>query len=339
MPGARLRRVAQAVMAAILIGQASCGGDPGTPVDKTPASNIRESDIQAALESAETYMVTGRSPEARAILTVLTERAAEDWRAHEMLGRLHFRLAADAMKAGLSEQAQLYHRRAYNSYLQACLLSPEDVNLQQSAGEIAVVAGLPSDSLMHFKEAVGLEPLNPRAALLYGQQLLSLGQEEAARSMLEQVLVLDPGEVYAHATLALIDSQHGNRESAVEHIAIALKNDPTNTGIRLVEAKVYRSLDEPQMILERLGPLSKTQRAHPGMAYELAWAWKQLGRPRPAAEAWILVFDASPTHPDAWQWARDAAIGLREAGDEVAAGAWQRKAELLSPRDVRFDHE
>lgn len=339
MPGASLRRGAQAIMVAVLVGQASCGGDPGTTVDKTQPSNIRESDIQAALESAETYMVTGRSPEARAILTVLTERAAEDWRAHEMLGRLHFRLASDAKKAGLGEQAQLYHRRAYDSYLQACLLSPQDVNLQQSAGEIAVVAGLSTESLMHFKEAVRLEPLNPRAALLYGQQLLSLGQEDEARAMLEQVLVLNPGEVYAHATLALIDSKRGNRDSAVEHIAMALRNDPTNTGIRLIEAKVYRSLDEPQMILERLGPLSKMQRAHPGMAYELAWAWKKLDRPRPAAEAWILVFDASPTHPDAWQWARDAAIGLREAGDEVAAGVWQRKAELLAPRDVRFDQE
>ena len=74
--------------------------------------------------------------------------------------------------------------------------------------------GRKSDALGEFERATVLEPRNARFAYVYGVALHSMGQADAAISLLEKALVAHPSDASLMAALASFRNEGGRTAAA-----------------------------------------------------------------------------------------------------------------------------
>ena len=301
------------------------------PTSQTP---ITQEAIEKALAAAQDYFLKQRLTEAQLILRTLIEREPREYRAHELLGQV---LLSQAMQPAEEPDARAAAQaivEAYEEYRQATQLIPNQVDptaaagLHQSAGEIASIAGRLDDALDHFQRAAQLDPTNPKHPLYQGQILLQKRMLPEARRALERVLIVDPNEAYAHASLAMIALEEDNEVKAIEHIAEARQIDPNDLSLRIQEARVRRLCNQPRRALELLVLLTDQERAEEVVASEIASCYRQLGQPTKAAQAWQHRYQL---RPEAWQAAAHAAEAYFAAQQRDEALWWYERARLAAP--------
>ncbi len=144
------------------------------------------------------------------------------------------------------------------------------------------------------------------------------------------VLVLDPDEAFAYASLASIALAEADREGAIRHIEAARAIDGDSLAIRLQEARIRRRCDQPRRGLELLLGLDDQTRAQEAVAAEIAECYARLGEPAKAAAAWEHRFLNNPHHSTAWRAAVRAAQAYLAAGDVEAARWWSTQARLAA---------
>lgn len=77
--------------------------------------------------------------------------------------------------------------------------------------------GLERRANMYFEEAIARDPLNPSVRIDYAIFLKSQARKEAAESVLNGALVVDPTELKAHISLTNLYLSEGRREEAYRH--------------------------------------------------------------------------------------------------------------------------
>jgi predicted Zn-dependent protease len=309
--------------------------------DATPAGTETQgaAAIDAALAAAEQYLDGGDLASAETILVKLIEQAPDDYRAHELYGRVLFLQGVQAPRRGNGDTSTGLFEKAYRHYRASVEAAGElepivAAGLNQSAGEIASAAGLPDRAVEHFRAAGRLDPTTPKHPLYEAQMLLQLERPAEARTALERALTLDPDEAYAHASLALVALREGDEASAVRHVQEAREIDPDNLGIRIQEARIRRQCDQPRHALELLLALDERHRTQEAVTAEIAACYVILGQPLDAARAWELRYRRHPRQPTAWRAAVRAGEAHLAAGRADDARWWCRQAQLAAPGEA-----
>ena len=319
------------------IGLIGCSEQPdassanAAPTSQTP---VTPEAVEAALSSAQQYFVEQKIFEAELILRKLIERAPQEYRAHELLGQVLLATAMQPVAEPDPRAAAQAIVQAYEEYRQATQLIPDQVDptvaagLNQSAGEIASIAGRLDDALDHFQRAGRLDPVNPKHPLYEGQILLQRRRLAEARRALQRVLVIDPNEAYAHASLATVALEQDDQVQAIEHIEEARRIAPNDLTIRVQEARVRRLCDQPRRALELLVLLTEQERAEEAVVSEIASCYRLLGQPAKAAQAWRHRYQL---RPEAWRAAARAAQAYLDAKQPDEARWWYERARLAAP--------
>jgi tetratricopeptide (TPR) repeat protein len=132
-----------------------------------------------------------------------------------------------------------------------------------------------------------------------GDTAWSQGRFDVARAAYEQVLARDSAAVRANLRLGIMLSWDGKLDSALVLLARARAAEPTDTDIRLAEARVLAWDGQYDGALARyhslLSERSDLHDAALGRARTLSWA----GRWKPAADAYRAMLEKDPRDPDA----------------------------------------
>ncbi len=328
---AALRAARYGLAVAWLVAGSGCGRGPAGAA----APPISPAAIESALAAAEEFASTGDTEGATAILERLMEQAPQECRALELSGRILYLRGLQAASSGggggggegTQAAAAGFIAQAHDRYLAAieCHAAPP-AGLHQSAGEIAAAAGRLDGALSHFRAAGALDPANPKHPLYEAQMLMRLGRTDEARRAIDRVLALDPGEPFAHATLAASSLEARDCAVAIAHIEAARRLAPGDLALRIHEASIRRRCDQPRQGLELLVGLDEATRSQEIVTAEIAECFRALGQPASAAAAWEARYRLNPRDPSAWQSASRAADLHLEAGNREAARWWQSAA-------------
>lgn len=317
------------LFAAILAGCGD-GGDPSTSSPTPDAESVKIS-----LEAAEQYLLGGDLIEAEAIARSVVASMPDALAGQELLGRTLVARAIMARDSGQPEAAATLWIEASVRYEQVVRLSPNSSGLNQSAGEVAQMAGRNGLAIELYHRAGDLDPQDPKPGLYLAQLLLAEGQLDEARMAIDRVLVLVPEQGHALATLAVIDMEQSLWDEARSHIARAIDSQPDDLGIRTMQTRIYRRSGDPQRGLELLLGLPESARLTEPVAEEMAACWMDLDRPEEAAVVWERCHGGSGQR--AGFIAMKAAEAWIAAGRSIEAAGWIERAELAGVSVERLD--
>ena len=325
------RRLSLMILIGIFLG--GCGTDPSPPEGPamTPAA------IEASLDAAERYLATGSPTEAQAIAIRLVEEAPDHHGPHDLLGRLSVRQALGLQASGRDAEATQMFAVAYGHYEQATERAPDIAGLQQAAGEIAVLAARSDAAMRHYQVAAELAPEDPRPPLYMAQVLMTEGDMAQARQWIGRVLLLDPDQPHALASLAMIEAEAGAWTAAFDAISKARASQPDDVGLRVVEARLHRRHGDPQRALELLLALNELDRVDMAVAAEVATNWQLLDRPERAVEVWSRCFAAHEGSARSGRIAVEVAKAWIEAGSLEEASVWLEQASMLGIDPMQLD--
>jgi cytochrome c-type biogenesis protein CcmH/NrfG len=130
---------------------------------------------------------------------------------------------------------------------EAARLSPDDAKIAHGLARVSLEGGLPA--LRLFEKAIRLAPGDPDVLLGRAAAELAEGNGSAAITVLDNLLVSNPGWAAGHATLARIRWLFGNRAQFTASYARALAAVPNDLGLwleylrTLVEAQLFEKAD------------------------------------------------------------------------------------------------
>ncbi|MBM43419.1 MAG: hypothetical protein CMJ36_00180 [Phycisphaerae bacterium] len=318
------RRLSSMTLAAVFL--AGCGS-PDEDVARAP--QVDHAQVEAALDAAERYMAQGNMVEAEAIAMELSRTAPDHFAPHDLLGRICVGQALALRARGFEEGATAAFVEAHDHYAEAVRKAPAIPGLQQSAGEIAQLAGRHEAAMEHFKSAASLSPDDPAPPLYIAQLLLASPEPEQARPWIETVLSIVPNQPHALATRAVLEMELGNWPEAFESIEAARASQPSDLVIRVIEARLHRRHGDSERAIELLLSLPMRQQAKEGVVGELALNWDAIDRPDRSAEAWAFCFASMSDARGSGRIALKVAASWIMDGQFEKAAVWIDQAELL----------
>jgi tetratricopeptide (TPR) repeat protein len=296
-----------------------------------PQAVVSAEAIEASLAAAEEYFQTRDLAKAEAILLRLLDRVPEQPHALELYAQLLLAKAGEARSQGDHQQAAAYLNDAYVQYRLLVELTPDSAGLQQSAGEVAHVAGLLDEALEHYTQVQQRSPRQTKAWLMAAQIHIEQQSHEQARALLVHLLEIDADEPLAHASLASIAAEQGAYDEALEHISEARAIHPGDVSFRVMEASIYRRQGHVRDAVQLLSALPQREHRRWFVAEELAAAYSELGEQQRVAEIWVEVFEHNAHEPRIWLAAVRAGNALLALGKREQAWLWLLEAQLLAP--------
>jgi cytochrome c-type biogenesis protein CcmI len=143
---------------------------------------------------------------------------------------------------------------------------PEDATGWMLLGRVWGALNQPNTAKDAFEKSLALEPDNIGTLLSYAQALILLGTEDElkqSRRVLQRVLTLDPNNINATGTLAIVSAQLGDNQKALEYwlkLQSFLPKDDANY------AAVQQKINEFQGIGQNNSELAATQAGEQGGA-------------------------------------------------------------------------
>jgi len=285
-------------------------------------------DVEASLRRAEQMLSVAQTADAAAAASMLVDAAPDDWRVHDLIARVAVQQAIESERVGLIEAWQAAMLEAVAHYRTAIGLAPSQAGLWRSAGDAAHVAGDIEQAAIWYEEALQRSPEDPRVLIRLAQIRFD-SVPDVAMAHLRNAAKLAPQVAEVHASMALLHALNGRRPEALACIEQAVKLAGDEADVRIVEARVMRTLGEPSIGVEILLSLPAGSHRSEAATAELARCWMALGRPDRAAKAWTTCFQHLAHRTDAWRLALRAAEAHLEAGDHPAAATLLRQAEML----------
>ncbi len=129
--------------------------------------------------------------------------------------------------------------RAFEQYVRAADLLPNDVQLQLTAGAYLLAARKPEDALARADLALRLEPDNIQAHLLRGNALAGLTSFDDALKAIEEAIRLDPGRGTTFTHLGRVEFARGRRNEAESAFKRAVELAPKSVDAHLALANFY----------------------------------------------------------------------------------------------------
>lgn len=302
---------------------------PPAPPSKAPPSPAA---INAALQSAESYLAADKPQDAVQVATRLASEAPHLMRVHELLGRA---LVAQAMHVPAHAQ-QPWWDQAADAYRRAAALEPTLAGLQHATGVVCTTAGQHEAARTYYQAAFDLEPQNPQYVLYLG---ISYAQEEhfdRAAELIGMAEQLAPDQSEIKAALADLAVRRQDLAAARRHIADARALAPDSLPLRLADARIRRLDKHPEEALDLLLALDDHVQCEWGVAEEIALAHTALGDYATAARAMELSANAAP---EDWRRAIGCAQAWQRAGNLSRAEGWLQAAYAAGAPEEAFIRE
>ncbi|MEP7704360.1 c-type cytochrome biogenesis protein CcmI [Paraglaciecola sp. 25GB23A] len=141
---------------------------------------------------------------------------------------------------------------------------PEDATGWMLLGRVWGALNQPNTAKEAFEKSLALEPDSVGTLLSYAQALILLGTEDElkqARRVLQRVITLDPNNINATGTLAIVSAELGDNQRALQYWlklqSFLPKDDPNY-------AAVQQKINEFQGIGQNDGELAKAQAGEQG---------------------------------------------------------------------------
>ena len=206
-------------------------------------------------------------------------------------------------------------REAEADLRRAVTLSPNLVDAQFELAQVLRESKRPDEAIQHYDKCLSDMQLANQARIGRGISLKMIGQINAAREQLQQVIADNPELVDASYELGLLELEAGNATSAVEHLQRACKLNPTKLEMRygLFQALQMcgRSEDAAREMVfvekarassEKFQRLSDASQANPADAeirFKLGELLLQQGRDADAVSWLQSVLQITPGHAGA----------------------------------------
>jgi tetratricopeptide (TPR) repeat protein len=167
-------------------------------------------------------------------------------------------------------QAYDFSPSAVSCFRNATLLDPDDFMwwyclalAHEQAGQTSEAIAAMTRAVQNMRTDLRAEPRDMIAALCFTAEFQSrLDRVDEATANLEEVLKIQPQNVYALAKLGQLASQAGRHAKAIDYLQRALALDKNHSGIRYYLAAAYRQngdVDRATAISAGLDPTQKVQ--------------------------------------------------------------------------------
>lgn len=290
-------------------GLADAGGGAATgAAGDAEAANA----IEASLRASQVYLESNEVAKAEAVLTSAVGQFPEDQ-------PLRLALAEVLLRQDRAEEA-------YGQFEAALAIDPSDPEVHFAAGTLASTLGRLDRAIEHYSMARSASPEEARYALFLAAVQLEAGDREEAKVNFLHALHLDPSSASAAAALAQVALDENDRELALTYAQRARSIEPDELAYLVLEARSLRRLGRAEEALTMLLALPDDRLYQPGV---LSLASECLGLLRRPGDAAALYADALSVHPGEAEYAFQAALWFERAGDNAAAMAHARRAQML----------
>ena len=214
------------------------------------------------------------------------------------------RVAAEGLRANQDGQHLIRQRQfseAIALFERQKKANPSDPQPYFYAGMAFSQAQDWSGAVVEFKEAVRLDPGNPKYIISHSNALARAGEHELARAALKSLGKAPWQQLDPRLAWLLGDTyyQIGEHDQALEVLDFLAEQDPENANVDLMRGQIHLLKgDHERARVSAQGSIEK-QPDNNGPAYSLlGTARYQLGDKPGAKEAFLKAVDWDPTHPD-----------------------------------------
>lgn len=128
---------------------------------------------------------------------------------------------------------------AFDQYIRAADLLPNDIDAQIDAGTLLLGARRPQDALQRAEAALKIDPNNVQALVLRGSALSGLSSNDEALKAIEGAIQLDPQRGRTYSSLALIQLAQGDKEKAEAAFRRAAELSPKDVQVHIALGNFY----------------------------------------------------------------------------------------------------
>lgn len=310
-----------AILLALACWASGCDRSQPEPVRE----RIDHRSVEDAIQAADVYVSQGQLAEALLICNGILEKAPDQQAALQMVAELSQALSRDTDP----DQAGQYMARALDVRRRLVQLDPDQPRARLEFGIILQQMRMRHEAIEQYRVCTELDPGSSEALRLLGHALLQDGQLDQSREAFMRLGELDPDAPWAWAGLGQAWMVSGDHDKALELIDRAIEIDPDQRGLRILRSRVLRKQSRFKESLEFMMAFVPEERADPAATWEIAQAWRGLGQPDKAADAWAGTHVAN--QPDFLSALR-AAKAYQDAGQLERAGSWLDAAKLDAAR-------
>jgi tetratricopeptide (TPR) repeat protein len=130
-------------------------------------------------------------------------------------------------------------RNAYEHYVRAADLLPDNLDAQMKAGAYLFVTGQFQDAASRADAVLKKNPRHVEALILKGDAAAMLQDLDGAMKQIEEAIQIDPGHSRAYTDLGVIQRQKGNLPAAEQAFRQAVEIDPKSVAAQLALANFY----------------------------------------------------------------------------------------------------
>ncbi len=310
----RLWGVATAALAIVvlIVGILTLRSFTATPAEQQggPAASADRAQFNQAIQDSRDALDQGEPAKAEALLRRALASFPDDSDGWSLLGE--------------SLIAQDNATEALAAYEQAIAVGQDNAELRFAAATFAHRAGQLDIAQEHYMRAQKMAPTNPKHPLYLAQVQRQAGDLPAAKASLLRAATLDPDLALAWASLAAIALDENKTSIAHQHIKRARKLQPANLDWRIIEARAWRRMNQPNKAVRLLIAVDENTRlASLPALEELAMCYGMLAQPEEAANLYARAVASNPDEAPllhlAAQWHQRAA--MNDAAEAYAARA------------------
>lgn len=186
----------------------------------------------------------------------------------------------------LYHSGRLFANFAYLQTMKLAKVAPESVWMHQAAGEANESQGLYDAAIREYRRVLALAPKRPGINLRIGRALLARAKDSAsagdgsaeARTAFEEELRIDPTNANAAYELGEIRRQAGELDEARALFERALAHYPDFEHALIGLGRTLVALGKPELAVPRLEAATKSSPNNEVAFYQLAQAYRALGR-------------------------------------------------------------
>ncbi len=215
---------------------------------------------------------------------------------------------------------------AYEQYEAALAIGPRTAEIEFTAGTVASGLNRLDRAEEHFSAAQASDASDPRFPLYLAQVQMKANQTDAARKNLLLATRLDESLAIAWGTLAELSLRENEPNVALQMVARARTLEPAVAAWRVIEARAYNRLRQPENALATLGAISEAERRRLPVLRLVGESYGLLGRPGEAMREFEAAAGASPSDGDLLF---DTAVWCERAGEREKARRYAERAAAL----------
>ena len=185
----------------------------------------------------------------------------------------------------LYHSARLFANFAYLQTMKMAKVAPDSIWMHQAAGEANESQGLYEAALREYRQILAVAPRRPGIHFRIGRTLLAMARQGGsgggfaeARAAFEEELRIDSTNANAAYEIAELHRKAGELPQAREFFERAVGHDPAFEDALVGLGRTLIALGQPEGAVPRLLAAAKQNPANEVAHYQLAQAYRALGR-------------------------------------------------------------